>query len=73
MVVVEDFFCLNAEVTYFVVDIIMSVVVAVGMMSLQTWCFLYDYKKDDEEGVSVSVNMLSLDMKSYDSLFLEML
>ena len=34
MVVVEDFFCLNAEVTYFVVDIIMSVVVAVGMMSL---------------------------------------
>ena len=42
-------------------------------MSMQTWCFLYDYKNDDEEGVSVSVTVFSLDVTSCDSLFLEIL
>ena len=34
---------------------------------------MYNDKNDDEEGVSVSATVLSLDMTSYDSLFLEML
>ena len=34
---------------------------------------MYDDKNDDEEGVSMSVTVLFLDMKSYYSLFLVML
>ena len=34
---------------------------------------LYDENNDSEEAVSVSINVLSQDISSYDSLFLEML
>ena len=40
------------------------------VMSTQTWCLFLWRKNYSEEAVSVSVTVLSLDITSYDSLFL---
>ena len=55
---------------YFASD---GLTINVSVMSTQTFFSLYDNKNDNEEGVSVSVTVLSLDITSYYSLFLDML
>ena len=52
---------------YFVSD---GVTINLSVMSTQTWCFFVWQKNDGKEAVSISVNVMFLDMTSYYSFFL---